>query len=320
MGTRKIERLCIVSLFFFVPYLAFSLNIYLKDYIQYSTDTLYLRDVVYLNNSGGDTEAALLSLPLPFSSDRLHIIPAATIKKTIQSHYDGPFIIIGKKTVCIPTALVPQGADWFFKTLADFLVGNENHSEGRMEIELLSLPNIDYLTPLPHLRFRFQNKNMSNGYIAGETVLTGTKSPGTGVSPIVVRLRIHRFLWAAVPQRSLDKNERLLQPRLSFVQKDISEIHDDILLENMPYDHYIAREYLPAGVFITMDKLKTKHIINSGEMVNIIFTNGNVRIATRGQAREGGFIGSRIPVKPLDTQKIFSGTISADKEVMVELE
>jgi flagella basal body P-ring formation protein FlgA len=320
MGIKKRFILFLLLFLAGTQTVLFSLDIYLKDFAQFTADILYVRDIATIQDTDNDIKAALLSLPLPLPANRIQIISAYTLKKLIEKHYNGAFVVIGKKSVCIPSGVVPQDSMWFFKRLIGFFLQNDPDSTGRIELESLTLPSLDYLTPLPDLRFGFLHKETSNGFIAGRVKLKGYSDRGKGDFSCMVEFYVHRYISVAVPIRTIMKHERLYAAQLEFVQKDISGINDDVLLEIMPFDRYLALVTLPIGQTISLANLKMQYVINSGDAISILFTRSGIRVTARGRARQSGFIGNQIQVTAMDTQKTFLGTILNEKGVIVELE
>jgi len=320
MGIRKRFVICLLFFLCCAQAVLFPLDIYLKDFVQFGADILYVRDIATIYDTDGNVKAELLSLPLPFPPDRIQVISAYTLQRLIEKHYTGQFVIIGKKSVCIPTRSIPPDSLWFFKKLISFFLQNDPDTPGRIELEFLTLPSIDFLTPLPDLEFGFVHKDTSNGCIAGRVELTGFRSRAAGIFSCTVAFYVHRYISVAVPVRSIVKHERLYPGRLEFVQKDVSQICDNVLLEGMPADHYLAIDSLPAGMPIPLSNLTMQYVINSGDSINILFTRGSIRITAKGRARQPGYIGNRIQVTATDTHKTFLGTVLDEKGVVVELE
>jgi flagella basal body P-ring formation protein FlgA len=318
MRTRYI--LCLLFIFCGAHTVLFSLDIYLKDYVQCGAGMLHVRDIASIRDESGNVKAELLSLPLPFPPDRVQVIPAYAIQRLIEKHYSGAFVVIGKKSVCIPSRGIPPDSVWFFKKLISFFLQNDTDTHGRIEFEILSLPSLDFLTPLPDLEFGFTHKDTSNGYIAGRVEFNGFLSNAAADFSCTVSVFIHRYLSAAVPVQPLMKHERLYPARLEFMQKDISEIHDDILLEGMPADRYLAVSLLPAGRVIPLSNLSMRYVITPGDSITIMFIRSGIRVTARGRARQPGYIGNSIQVTATDTQKTFLGTVVDEKGVVVELE
>jgi flagella basal body P-ring formation protein FlgA len=297
----------------------FPVEIYLKEFLEYNGDTLLLRDLASLKDENDKVKAELLSLPLPLSPQRLHILSAFSIKAIIEKNYSGPFIIIGKRTICIPNSLIPHDSFWYFKELLTFLIKNEDECQGRMEIELIKLPKLDFSSPANEIKFRIVNYNKANGYLAGRIDIQNTILDVENDNPEITSLILHRFLRTAVPIRPIGKGERLAKSQLMFIEKDTSAHTQDVLLEDMPYDRYLALDDLSVSETIPLKKLKTDYIIKAGDHIKIIFIKDNIQVEMKGRSLQSGYTGSLVSVQPFYSSKKFTGRILDYKGVVVEL-
>lgn len=298
---------------------AFSLDVYLKEYTEYSKDVLYLGDIISVKNADQAAKAALLPLPLQLTSFRIHILSAYSVRKIIEKHYSGPLIIIGKSAICVPVNAIPEYSTWFIKDLLSFFIKHDYNSQGRLEIEILKMPLLDFQTQVSEVQFSIKPYHTSNGYLVGKVDIHASSSHEMNNFSDVISLYVHRFLHAAVPVRPLKQGERLLKSYLLFIEKDIAHIEENILLEGMACDHYITRVYLNASDTIPLAKLKTDFLVKTGDHINIIFISGGIQVLTKGRAIQSGYLGTEVLVQPFNLTKKFMGTILNGKEVLVDL-
>ena len=312
--------ICCIILSFVITTSVFCLDVYLKEYTEYNKDFLYLDDIISVKNADHTVKSTLLSLPLQLTSYRIHILSANTIRKMIEKHYSGPLIIIGNKAVCIPDKAIPKYSTWFFNKLLSFLCEYDNNSQGRLEIEILTVPAIDFQTQVSEVQFSLEDHRSSNGFLVGQINIRASSDHAINKFSEVISLSFHRFLTVAVPIRPLKHGDRLSRSDLLFIEKDIASIQENILLESMICDHYITINDLNAAEIITLSKLKTDFIVKKGDHINIIFIAKGIQVFTKGRSMQSGYLGAEILVQPRHITKKFIGTILNGKEVVVELE
>lgn len=322
MRIRKLFLFCLCCILLLLTETtsAFCLDVYLKEYTEYGENILRLGDIISVKNADDTVKAALLSLPLQLTSYRIHILSSYTIRKLIEKHYSGPLIIIGKGTICVPDNAIPEYSTWLIKDLLSFLIDHDYNSQGRLEIEILAMPAIDFQTQVSEVQFSLKHHRTTNGYIVGQIDIQVSSWNEINKFSEVISFFLHRFLTVAVPIRPLKQGERLLKSDLLFMEKDISHIEEDILLEDMIFDHYVTIAYLKASETIALAKLRSNFVVKTGDHINIIFIRRGIQVLTKGRAMQSGYMGTEVLVQPFNITKNFVGTILNGKEVVVELE
>jgi flagella basal body P-ring formation protein FlgA len=105
--------------------------------------------------------------------------------------------------------------------------------------------------------------------------------------------------------------------------EDINVIN--VGLEKLHFKGYIsqdqamgmqARRRIPQGVLIKKKDLVSPLAIKSGNIVNVIYQGGNIKLQSVAKATQGGFIGDTIKLKTMDNKNMLLGIIS-DKDTVV---
>ena len=73
------------------------------------------------------------------------------------------------------------------------------------------------------------------------------------------------------------------------------------------------------GAIITNNYLKAKSAVIKNSIVEIVFISNSLKITLQGKALKDGAIGDIIPVRSDKYNKIYTGKINSENEVMVRI-
>ena len=114
---------------------------------------------------------------------------------------------------------------------------------------------------------------------------------------------VNLTLWITAPaaSRAMNKGEALAAASVTFMKVNASQLRD------LPWDGrggpWQLNRALNAGEPILQSDLASQLMVKRGDVVNLIYTRGNLRIATQAQALADGEPGGTIAVRNLQTKK-----------------
>ena len=110
-------------------------------------------------------------------------------------------------------------------------------------------------------------------------------------------------LWVTVPAavQAMNKGDALTAQSVTFLKVNASQ------LRSVPWDGrggpWQLTRGLSAGEPILQSDLASQLMVRRGDVVNLIYARGNLRITTQAQALNDGEPGATIPVRNLQTKK-----------------
>ena len=124
-------------------------------------------------------------------------------------------------------------------------------------------------------------------------------------------------LWLTVPTaaQSMNKGDALAAQSVTFMRINAGQLRD------LPWDGHggpwqLARS-INAGDTILQSDLANQHMVKRGDVVSLIFSRGNLRIATQAQAMSDGEPGATIPLRNLQTKKQVFGVVKNGNTVEI---
>ena len=124
-------------------------------------------------------------------------------------------------------------------------------------------------------------------------------------------------LWLTVPTaaQSMNKGDALTAQSVTFMRVNAGQLRD------LPWDGHggpwqLARS-INAGDTILQSDLANQHMVKRGDVVSLIFSRGNLKIATQAQAMADGEPGATIPLRNLQTKKQVFGIVKNGNTVEV---
>ena len=301
---------------------------------------LYMNRVVFLEKQGltvgdlvkgigsGKGSKLLLSRTIEMTPDRMALIPPRAIRESLAA-YEGSFILIGKRVAVLPLRNIPRESVFFLTKLLAFLNDQDQYQDGRMEIEILTPLRLPDEAGTTEPSFSLLRAVKKMGYLAGEAEVA-YKLGESGIEEKVwggrstLKLLIHQFVPVAYLRKSASKNESLLPDLVEYKEMDISTRREAFvpakLLEGSGGNHvFVLNRDMERGVFLDPRYLDKARGVMPGDRVIISFVKGSIRMETPGKALRKGSVGETVIIRPDNVQKNFEGTVTAYKEVLVEL-
>jgi flagella basal body P-ring formation protein FlgA len=127
----------------------------------------------------------------------------------------------------------------------------------------------------------------------------------------------HLLLWVTVPTAAhpLNKGESLTPQGVGFMRVNAAQLRD------MPWDGqggpWRLTRSIASGDPILQSDLVSQLMIRRGNVVNIIYSRGNVRMSTHGEALADGEPGASIAVRNLQTKKQVYGIVKDGNTVEI---
>lgn len=124
-------------------------------------------------------------------------------------------------------------------------------------------------------------------------------------------------LWLTVPTaaQSMNKGDALTAQSVTFMRVNAGQLRD------LPWDGHggpwqLARS-INAGDTILQSDLANQHMVKRGDVVSLVYSRGNLRIATQAQALADGEPGATIPLRNLQTKKQVFGIVKNGNTVEI---
>ena len=305
----------------------YSLELYMNRVVLLEKGELTVGDLVKGTGSGGGSKL-LLSQAIGITPGRIALIPPRAIRESLEA-YEGNFILIGNRAAVLPLQNIPREAVFFLTRLLAFLNDQDQYQDGRMEIEILTPLRLPDEAGTMEPSFSLLRAAKKMGYLAGEAEV-GYKLDESGIEEKIwggrgtLKLLIHQFVPVAYLRKFAGKNEGLLPDMVEFRERDISTHGEAFvpakLLEGSDGKQiYVLNRDMERGAFLDPRYLDKARGVMPGDRVRISFVKGSIRMETPGKALRKGTVGERVIIRPDNVQKNFEGTVTAYKEVLVEL-
>ncbi len=308
---------------------------------------LLIRDVV--RETGG--MQSILDRSFGFSTRRLSLIPPRLVRQMLKAGNQSSLIVVGNRCQVIPLTKFPATVAGFYKTLLEFLDITDSKHDGRIEVELLSSPDIPATNPAGSPVFTLMQAERRLGYLAGRVDISfrwqGWKRDGG-----VLRLWVHQFVPLPRLRRSVRKGEVVHWDDIDYAETDVSLLKTELsmtkrsktqLLQtnlsqtdelwNTVYlsegESATARSHLSEGdLLLKRDIKKVTGVelaspelsgVKAGDRIAIIFRRGNVWLEVPGKTYRSGNVGDTITVYQIEGHRRFTGIVKGPKEVKVEI-
>ncbi len=157
------------------------------------------------------------------------------------------------------------------------------------------------------------SSSLPKGSFSAQIIFSNSKSPAT----LWVHGQSHTHKPTAVVNRNIGKGEFISAEQVGIQYKNIEKISGAIT-DISDLENKITNKYLMAGDVIKRANLSEKVIFNRGELVKLIFDEGDLQVATTAIADSIGKIGHSVWVKNIKSKKRISGTVLKTGEVLVK--
>ena len=269
-----------------------------------NSDMVVLGDIaVPLGQMGQDTWAQLRVQPLwpapPEEGKPLQINHSRLSQALRQA--------LGKEVAgrCIlPTSLVIQRGGLVFheEDLRSYVVKSLTPQlsamPGQVELSDFRLPDYIFLAHAQQ-RVQLEPGKLSPGRVPLRFAVQ--EADGNVLRRISGTVNLTLWITAPAASRPMNKGEALAAESVTFMKVNASQLRD------LPWDGrggpWQVNRALNTGEPILQSDLVSQLMVKRGDVVNLIYTRGNLRIATQAQALADGEPGATIAVRNLQTKK-----------------
>lgn len=240
-----------------------------------------------------------------------------------------------------PAHEIPAPVAGFYKTLLEFIDITDSKHDGRVEVELLSSPDIPVTNLAGSPVFTLMQAERRLGYLAGRVDISyrwqGWKRDGG-----VLRLWVHQFVPLSRLRRSVRKGEVVHWDDIDYAETDVSLSKADLSSTKLSETEELwntihlsegesatARSYFSKGDLLLkrdVEKVTGAELaspglvgVKAGDRIAIIFRRGNVWLEVPGKTYRSGNVGDTITVYQLEGHRRFTGIVKGPKEVKVEI-
>ena len=126
------------------------------------------------------------------------------------------------------------------------------------------------------------------------------------------------YIQVPVTNRMIANGDLIKESDVSYIKTKTSNLKGQVYLSKEKLIGMQANNIIQHGKALKLSDLRRPPVINSDDMVNIIFETNNIRLKTIAIALEGGAVGDNIKVKNEKSGNIVYGRIIDKKTVRVD--
>lgn len=193
--------------------------------------------------------------------------------------------------------------------LAETQVGevhvNVGHIDPRLQIQNCPEENLEINNPYGGDLFR------------ASTVEAKCTGPVSWKIYVPVNISIQRKIVAA--KHPIPRGTRISKDDLFLSEQNIQRLRQGYFTDINEVSGKISKHNIPSGKALSPYNLSLPKLVKRGEEVMIIAGNSNFKVSMKGIAMESGILGETVRVKNLSSQRTIDATVSAQKEVKVQV-
>ena len=182
----------------------------------------------------------------------------------------------------------------------------------KIEFQSLSIP----LIPLAYQQepWRVNTRgNLPRGSFSAPIQFLGKKQP-PGSFWVSGQVSILRKV--PVTKRSIRMGERIAAKDVSWKYKDVTFAYDGTPdLKNIIGRK--SRVSMKAGQIVWVNSIIKEKAVSRGQIIKVVLGDDRFEIVLQAKAEQDGYVGDRVKLKNLKTDKIFSGVVTRLGEVIV---
>ncbi len=181
--------------------------------------------------------------------------------------------------------------------------------EYRVQVELRRIPNFFETVQNHQIEgVQFRGNGIPSGYSVFDVNLNNrVRNPQSNVQAFI---RIKRHL--PVPTSRIVSGDMLSASQFTTAWVDITRQSGNFITDAQDFEGKVAGRILREGVPVRASELRRIPIIQAGELVTMIYQQGNLAIQVQGVARQDGAAGDKIRVHSEETRKTYTATVQAD--------
>jgi flagella basal body P-ring formation protein FlgA len=158
--------------------------------------------------------------------------------------------------------------------------------------------------------------NLHSTRLAGSIVLTLERAGANGIERTAVSGTLRVDGPSLMVKHAIRAGVALQPSDVETVQADWTYVQDDILQEAKLQSPCVAARSLVPGRVLTVRDIKSAPRIHRGQSVELVYTEGVVRVRLTGRALQDGAVGDHVAVVvDMKTSRKFEGCVAADGTV-----
>ncbi len=298
-------------------------TIYLKEVALIDGPELILSELAIVVTPDTELKNRLTDLKLGAAPESLTLLPVRAVKDAVESRIKGELFIVGARISLIPLKIIPREEAWFYEELLDFLgeKGAERNRRERIVIEMITFPSLPPRGGETHGADEISAEPVFEsvrGPLAGEVEIK-YRIPGVVKAAGSFRIRVRSFLPVARTRINLEAKQKLVRRNLYYPEKEIIPSEGEILSESDYPEAYETTVRITKDSPIYLKYLRKELAVRAGDQVTVYFVKPGLKVRLSGRALGSGALGDSLRVRPDASGKRFTGHISGDREVTVEI-
>ena len=185
------------------------------------------------------------------------------------------------------------------------------------KINITGIPKENYSTNdnfIPKVEIISQD-NKFQAHMFKRVVIKDSKNSVIKAFPINIQTKVYKNVLVA--KENIAYGKEIAQNDVMLQRKEVSGNMDKVITEYKA--GMVSARNFQKGSIITKNYLKEKSAVNKNSIVEIIFISKSLRITLQGKALKDGAIGDRIPVRSDKYNKIYTGRVNSENEVIVRI-
>ena len=303
-----------------------AVSVYLHRTARVGQEMVALGDIATVVGADGQGAEHLRRLPLWRGSGRPGLVPASLIKRRVAAAVGGQVVVVGAQTLVLPGGVADGVELEFYTALLEAVAALPAGISGRVEVELLSAPELPAAAPEGAFQVALEQRGASGRRTSPQAplgglfqVVYGAKTgDGAAGTQRGVGVRIRQFLPVAVAARDLPAGSLLSWEDLALDEQDVSALSGGYLsLEDRP-ESFRTTAPIPRGQRVDPARLERYYLVRAGDTVTVVFLRPGLRVSLPGRSLGSGAAGDRVEVRTREAARRFYGRISPSGEVIVE--
>ncbi len=185
---------------------------------------------------------------------------------------------------------------------------------------LIEFPNLDALVNKLNYKGKIRVLPGKTGLRKGiQNIKCGVLQHGQLKESFTVSIRIKTFQNIITSNERLARQQVLAPGHLKINRLETTHISDKIFTSIDGLVGLRTKRIINTGEIITNKQVELLPLVNRGKKMDIYFQRGALEIILRGVSRQDGYLGDKIRIKCLETNKIFTGQIIDANTVIVNL-
>lgn len=204
----------------------------------------------------------------------------------------------------------------YSKVYSEISTSLKNYSND-FKINITGIPNESYSTNdnfTPKVEIVSQNTKFQPRLFK-RVLIKDSKNNTLKAFPINVQTLVYKNVLIA--KENISYGKEIKQSDVTLSRKEVSNYLDKAIFEYK--EGMTSSRNFQKGAIIVSNGIKEKSAVSKNSIVEIIFISKSIRITLHGKALKDGAIGDKIPVRSDKYNKIYTGLVNSENEVIVRI-